>query len=88
LMSRLTGELRPYDLEENREKARGRISIGLMLLLFIIIATILLGALVLVRPFTTEVGGLLLSGLVGPVVGLVGSVVGFYFGQQSVQRGP
>jgi hypothetical protein len=86
--SELVGELRPFDLEERRETARARISAALLGVLAVIVVTILGGALVLVRPFTTEAVGLLLSGLLGPIVGLVGSVVGFYFGQQSVQKGP
>ncbi|MGY1692004.1 hypothetical protein [Geodermatophilus sp. SYSU D01105] len=86
--SELVGELHPFNLEESRERARGRISLALLGVLFVVIATILGAALALVRPFNTEVLGLLLSGLLGPVVGLVGTVVGFYFGQESVQRRP
>jgi biopolymer transport protein ExbB/TolQ len=37
----------------------------------------------LVRPFNQQVISLLIAGLFGPVVGLVGTVVGFYFGQIS-----
>jgi hypothetical protein len=47
---------------------------------------VLIAAMCFVRPFDRETVGLLLSGLLGPVVGLVGTVVGFYFGQQSVQK--
>src|SRR3954466_7128295 len=84
--SRLAGELRPFNLEESRELARGRISIALLVVLFVVVATVLIGTLILVRPFDTDAVGLLLSGLLGPVVGLVGTVVGFYFGQESARR--
>jgi hypothetical protein len=38
----------------------------------------------LVRPFTTQTVSLLIAGVFGPIIGLVGTVVGFYFGQESV----
>lgn len=73
----------PFDPAKAQENARGRLATILMTLLVALTLALVIVAVVLVRPFNTETLGLLISGLLGPIVGIVGTVVGFYFGQAS-----
>lgn len=78
-----TPATQPYDPEPDRERMRGRIAgwligslVGLSFLLVFV-------SVVMVRPFDREAVALLISGIFGPIIGIVGTVVGFYFGQIS-----
>lgn len=70
-------------IEQRREMWRGWLALLLMLLLAILAIGLVAVAVSLVRPFNTQAVSLLIAGIFGPVVGLVGTVVGFYFGQVS-----
>ena len=74
----------PFNPEQSRENLRGRLALMLMILLAVLAAGMVSITVALVRPFDRETVGLLIAGVLGPVVGLVGTVVGFYFGQISV----
>lgn len=69
-----------------REVWRGRLALILMALLSLLAVGLVLVSVFLIRPFDRETVSLLIAGIFGPVVGLVGTVVGFYFGQQSVRQ--
>jgi hypothetical protein len=73
-------------LEERREVWRGWLALTLMVLLSILALGLVAISVWLVRPFDRETVSLLIAGIFGPVVGLVGTVVGFYFGQISVSQ--
>jgi hypothetical protein len=73
----------PYSPERTRENFRGRVALLLMILLAALAAGMVIVTVALVRPFDRETIGLLIAGIFGPIVGLVGTVVGFYFGQIS-----
>ena len=54
-----------------------------MVLLSLLAIGLVAVAVALVRPFNTQTVSLLISGIFGPIIGLVGTVVGFYYGQVS-----
>jgi len=56
---------------------------GLVGLLVLLDACILILAVAKVRPFDKDVLALLLTGILNPVVALVGTVLGFYFGEKA-----
>ena len=68
----------PFDPSPEREKIRGYIALGLVILLAIVVLVPLI-ALVICR----EIDGQLekvIQLLMSPLVGIVGAVIGFYFG--------
>ncbi len=69
--------------EERREIWRGWLALLLMVLLSLLAVGLVVVAVLLVRPFNTQTVSLLIAGIFGPIIGLVGTVVGFYFGQIS-----
>jgi hypothetical protein len=66
-----------------RELVRGGLAGALIVLLFLIDAAILILATLKIHPFDRDVLALLLTGLLNPVVALVGTVLGFYFGEKA-----
>lgn len=66
-----------------RELVRGWLAGGLIGLLFLIDAAILTLATLKIHPFDRDVLALLLTGLLNPVIALVGTVLGFYFGEKA-----
>jgi hypothetical protein len=81
-LSRL--EQKPYDPAPEREKKRGLIALVLVAALCGII--VLAFAFVFVMPVTTtniEALKSVLEIIFAPIVGLVGAVTGFYFGEKS-----
>jgi hypothetical protein len=77
-------EERPYDPAPERERKRGLIALVLVSALCGII--VMAFAFVFVRPMTPENVEALKSVLAlifAPIVGLVGAVTGFYFGEKS-----
>ncbi len=80
-----TAEVTPTTLptEERREIWRGWLALVLMAVLSLLAIGLVVVAVCLVRPFNTQAVSLLIAGIFGPIVGLVGTVVGFYFGQVS-----
>lgn len=75
----------PYDPSRHRELLRGAIALSLILLLWLVVLApfkLLLGPDKLEFASVKELLGRLLS----PVVGLVGSAIGFYFGGRSDSR--
>lgn len=71
-----------------RELVRGRLAGALVGLLVAVDAVILILAGTLVRPFDRESMALLLTGVLNPVVALVGTVLGFYFGEKAAKGAP
>jgi hypothetical protein len=73
-----------FTLERQREHMRGRL--GLILVILIVIYTLGITGLAaaLARPFNNETISFLLAGVFTPVITVVGTVIGFYFG--SVDR--
>ena len=67
-----------------RENLRGRLAIALIVVFALVVAAIFL----LAMNSTAAKAQLLITGVLTPVVALVGSVVGFYFGSRSVDGGP
>ncbi|WP_425884425.1 hypothetical protein [Micromonospora sp. DT81.3] len=76
----------PYNPQRHRESARGRIAATLMVLLFALCISMVALGFILIRPVDRELLGLLISGVLGPVIAIVGTVVGFYFGQDSIAQ--
>ena len=70
-------------IEERREIWRGWLALTLMILLALLAIGLVTVAVWLVRPFNTQTVSLLIAGIFGPILALVGTVVGFYFGQVS-----
>ena len=70
-------------IAEAREKMRGWLAIGLVTLLALLDAAILYLAVAKVTPFNHDLLDILLAGVVNPVVVLVGTMLGFYFGEKS-----
>lgn len=68
-----------------RETARARLSAALVGLLFVLNVMLLGLAAWKVRPFDKELFALLLTGMLNPVVALVGMVLGFYFGEKAAK---
>jgi hypothetical protein len=66
-----------------REFVRGWLAGGLVGLLFLLDAALLTLATLKIHPFDRDVLALLLTGLLNPVVALVGTVLGFYFGEKA-----
>lgn len=78
----------PYDPAEDRERVRGRIAQTLVWLLVSIAGlSLIVGAWLALR---TENGiealKIVLELILTPIVGLVGAVTGFYFGEKSGRR--
>ena len=74
-------EVRPFDPGPTRERVRGWLAGGLSVLLAVIVLGS--GVTVAVNPKRLTVMVELLKLVFAPVVGLVGSVLGFYFGAQA-----
>jgi hypothetical protein len=72
--------------DERREEWRGWLALTLMALLSVLAVGLVAITVWLVRPLDRETVSLLIAGIFGPIVGLVGTVVGFYFGQISVSQ--
>ncbi|HEY2638695.1 MAG TPA: hypothetical protein VGI66_02250 [Streptosporangiaceae bacterium] len=72
--------------EERREIWRGWLALLLMGLLSLLAIGLVVVTVWFVRPFTMQAASLLIAGIFGPIIGLVGTVVGFYFGQESVSQ--
>ena len=68
----------PYDPARDRERMRGRIAVGI-LGLYAVVLLILLGAL-LGGNLTLDELQEAAAALLGPLVGVVGAVMGFYYG--------
>jgi hypothetical protein len=71
----------PYDPSHDREKKRGHIAMTLVCLLFAIVAASFV--YILFRLCDIETLKSLLEIVFAPIVGLVGAVTGFYFGEKS-----
>jgi hypothetical protein len=80
-----TGRIATYEMptEQRREIWRGRLALTLMILLALLAIGLVAVAVWLVRPFNMQAVSLLIAGIFGPILALVGTVVGFYFGQVS-----
>lgn len=80
--------LAPYDPAEDRERVRGRIA-QILVWLLVGIVVVSLGAGVWLG-LRTEEGidslKLVLELVLTPIIGLVGAVTGFYFGEKSTRR--
>jgi uncharacterized membrane protein YccC len=68
---------------EGRERMRGVLAGVLVGLLVLLDAAILVLGVLKVRPFDRDLLALLLAGVLNPVVALVGTVLGFYFGEKA-----
>ena len=70
-----------YDPSQDREKVRGWIAISLIILLIALIAMLFLAILTSV----VTVGDLdkIVATVLTPIMGIVGTVIGFYFGEKS-----
>lgn len=77
-------EAPPYDPYRDRERVRGWIALFLLMLLIAVVGIALFGVLFGKIPVEhlEKIGAIILS----PVVGLLGAVMGFYFGEQSRNR--
>jgi hypothetical protein len=84
----------PFDPSQSRESVRGKIALRLVWLLIAVISMAMLIAGLATLSCTTgtkcsdELSGLkavktILDIVVAPLVGLVGSVIGFYFGEKA-----
>lgn len=84
--SELAAPLRrePYDPSRDRERVRGTIAKWLILLLVAIIAALLGG--VFAGRLTVDELERVAAVIISPVVGLLGAVLGFYYGEQSRNR--
>jgi hypothetical protein len=70
-------------IAEARERVRGWLAITLVALLALLDAAILALAVAKVTPFNHDLLDILLAGVINPVVVLVGTMLGFYFGEKS-----
>ena len=77
-----------YDPTEDREKIRGRIAQILIWLLVGIVAFALLFLLMRTAKGNLDALVRVLEIVLGPVIGLVGAVTGFYFGARSGRQSP
>lgn len=68
-------------IEHQREKIRGRIAQALIVLLFLVITAAFL--VFVLRPKEFENLDNLLTIIFAPIIGLIGTVLGFYFGSES-----
>lgn len=66
-----------------RERIRGSLAVALVGLLVLLDAIVLILAALKVRPFDRDLLEFLLTGVVSPVIALVGTVLGFYFGEKA-----
>jgi hypothetical protein len=66
-----------------REHVRSWVAGGLLALLVGLEIALLLVAVLAVHPFDRDTFALLLTGLLNPVLTLVGTVLGFYFGEKA-----
>ncbi len=84
----------PFDRSQSRENVRGKIALRLVWLLIAVISIAMLIAGLATLSCTSaakcpdEFGGLkpvktILDIVIAPLVGLVGSVIGFYFGEKA-----
>lgn len=71
----------PYDPAEDREKIRGRIAIALISLLIGLIS--LLFVAILVGVVQIDDLDKIVATVLTPILGIVGAVIGFYFGGKS-----
>lgn len=71
----------PYDPSQDREKVRGWIAIALIALLIGLITLLFIAILWKV----VQVGDLdkIVATVLTPIMGIVGTVIGFYFGEKS-----
>jgi len=69
-------------IAKGRELVRGSLAFMLVGLLVLLDASILLLALK-VHPFDRDLLALLLTGVLNPIVALVGTMLGFYFGEKA-----
>ena len=78
-------EFEPFNIAKEQEKIRGLIAQGLVVLL----AVIILFAFISLWIFTSSFGDLekLMTIVFGPVIALVGSAIGYYFGGKTAQNG-
>lgn len=74
-------ELVPYDPAEDREKVRGSIAQTLVWLLVGIVALSILSVVFYAAALEPVKG--ILDLVLAPIVGLVGAVTGFYFGEKA-----
>jgi uncharacterized membrane protein YeaQ/YmgE (transglycosylase-associated protein family) len=74
----------PYDPAADREKLRGQIAVALLALFAAIILTLLISTVAgwLSDDRIEKLAGVLIS----PVSGLLGAVIGFYYGEQAHAR--
>ena len=70
-------------LAERRERARARLAGVLVGLLVVLDAAILILAVAKIRPLDHDLLAVLMAGVINPVVALVGTVLGFYFGEKA-----
>ena len=70
-----------YDPAQDREKVRGRIAMALIVLLIALVSLLFLAILVSV----VKVADLdkIVATILTPIMGIVGTVIGFYFGEKS-----
>lgn len=70
-----------YDPARDREKVRGRIAMALIVLLIALISLLFLAILASV----VQVADLdkIVATVLTPIMGIVGTVIGFYFGEKS-----
>lgn len=78
--------LEPFNLTREQEKVRGRIAEGLLMLL----AVIVLFAFLTLWIYSTTFVDLekLMTIIFAPVITLVGTATGYYFGNKTSQSGP
>ena len=76
-----TLKTQPYDPGPEREKKRGVIALTLVFLMCGLVALSLI--YIVVAPKEAEALRVVLEIVFGPIVGLVGAVTGFYFGEKS-----
>ena len=75
--------IRPYDPMKTRESIRGWIALSLIAMLAVVVVASL--ALVWIHPDRSKELHELLSLVFGPLIALVGSATGYYFGSQASQ---
>lgn len=71
----------PYDPARDRERIRGWMAVGLTALLIGVVSAVIYGVLSKTIPLNEldKFAAILIT----PVIGLIGAVLGFYFGQKS-----
>jgi hypothetical protein len=78
-------ETRPYSVTRARENIRGIIALGLIALLSMVVTISLL--LIWIHPDRSKELHELLVLVFGPLIALVGSATGFYFGSKEKETG-